>query len=104
MKEISPSELKLLKDTNQEFQLIDVREIYEHELSNLGGELIPLGAVLESVDKFRKDIPVIVYCRSGGRSGMAIFELQKKFGYDNLINLKGGILAYARDIDPSLET
>ena len=104
MKEISPSELKLLIDSNQEFQLIDVREIYEHEMANLGGELIPLGIVIDSVEKFRKDIPVVVYCRSGGRSGMAISELEKRFGFDNLINLKGGILAYARDINPSLET
>jgi len=102
MREITPNELKSMIEEKAEFQLIDVREIYEHEIANIGGELIPLALAIDSSDKIRQDIPVVIYCRSGMRSAMAISELGKRFGYENLINLKGGILAYAKEVDPSL--
>lgn len=104
MKEKTVSELQEWKNNGTIFQLIDVREPHEFEICNLEGELIPLGHLLAEVDKIRKDIPVIVHCRSGARSTAAINELEKRFGFDNLYNLKGGILAYAKEIDPSLET
>lgn len=102
MKEKTVTEFKQMKDSNQKFQLIDVREEYEFDTANLDGELIPLGTILQNADKISKDIPVIIHCRSGSRSVTAINALEKKFGFTNLYNLKGGILAYSKEIDPSL--
>src|ERR1043166_1304289 len=102
MKEITVQQLKDKIDNNEDFQLIDVREPHEHEMANIGGELIPMKTVLDNADKIAKDKQVVVYCRSGNRSGVIINALEKQFGYDNLYNLKGGILAYAQEIDDSL--
>lgn len=103
MKEISVQELKKKIDDKEDFQLIDVREEYEFEICNLNGELIPMAYVLENVDKISREKPVIVYCKSGRRSAVIIIELEKRFGFTNLYNLKGGILEYAKEVDPSLE-
>lgn len=102
VKEITVVELKDLQDKGTDFQLIDVREPYEYDIANLGGELIPLASILEQADKIARDKQVVVHCRSGARSANAIQILQNKLGFDNLYNLKGGILAYADEIDNSL--
>jgi rhodanese-related sulfurtransferase len=93
MKEISVQELKEMRDKGEDFQLIDVREEFEYEVSNLGGVLIPLGGILIEA--------VIVQCRSGKRSAAAIMQLEQ-LGYTNLYNLQGGILAWASEIDPTI--
>jgi rhodanese-related sulfurtransferase len=103
MKEISVQELKEMIDKHEDFQLIDVREDFEYEMSNLGGTLIPLGGILIEADKIAKDKPVIVQCRSGKRSAAAIMQLEQQFGMTNLYNLRGGILAWADEIDPSIQ-
>lgn len=102
MKEISVEELKQWQDSQKDFQLIDVREDAEYEVSNLGGLHIPLAQVPEQLDKVRKDIPVVVHCRSGKRSANAISYLEQQ-GYTNLSNLAGGILAWKANIDPSMD-
>src|SRR5688572_17182338 len=102
VKEITVSELKQLADNHADYQLIDVREPYEYDIVNLGGELIPLKTVEESIDKIRSDKKVVVHCRSGARSAKAIETLERKFGFSNLYNLKGGVLAWADEIDKSL--
>ena len=102
MKEITVQELKDMQDSGEDFQLIDVREPNEYDFANLGGELIPLGTVLQNADKISKNKKVVVHCRSGARSGNAINQLEQKFGYTNLYNLKGGILAYSDQIDPDI--
>ena len=101
MKEISVQELKDKKDKGEDFQLIDVREDFEYEMSNLGGTLIPLGGILIEAEKIDKNKPVVVMCRSGKRSAAAIMQLEQK-GFTNLYNLKGGILAWADEIDPTI--
>jgi len=103
MKEISVLELKEKMDKCEDFQLIDVREDFEYEMSNLGGLLIPLGGILIEAEQIAKDKPVIVQCRSGKRSAAAIMQLEQQFGFNNLYNLQGGILAWAEEIDPSIE-
>ena len=103
MKEISVQDLKKKIDNKEDFQLIDVREEYEYEICNLNGELIPMPYVLENADKISRDKPVVIHCKSGRRSAVIINELEKKFGFTNLYNLKGGILEYAQEVDPSLE-
>ena len=102
MKEIDVHQLKAMMDAKEDFQLIDVREPYEYEIANIGGQLIPLSNILDQVDEISEDKKVVLHCRSGKRSASAILELERRFGFDNLYNLKGGILAYADEIDPSL--
>ena len=102
MQEITVHELKSKIDNKEDFQLIDVREPFEYELSNLGGELIPLNTILDNADKVSKDKPVIIYCRSGARSATAAHALEQRLGFKNLFNLKGGIKAWANEIDPEM--
>lgn len=101
MKEITVSELKKLKDEKADFQLIDVREEHEVEIAHIGGEHIPMGEVMENLDKISKNKQVIVHCRSGARSA-AICQALEKEGFTNVYNLKGGIIAYGNEIDPSI--
>jgi len=103
MKEISVSELKALLDSGADIQLIDVREPAEFESAQIGGELIPLGTIPQNVDKISKDKQVIIHCRSGKRSANAIMFLESNFGYENLYNLEGGILAWRDEIDEDLD-
>ena len=104
MKEVTVQELKALKDSGADFQLIDVREPHEFDICDLGGELIPQGDIPASVDKIDKNKQVIIHCRSGARSGNMVQWLEKNHGFTNLYNLKGGILAWAREIDPEMPT
>mgnify|MGYP003423803324 FL=1 len=102
MKEVTVLELKDMMDRNEEFQLIDVREPFEYEVSNLNGLNIPLAGILIESEKVVKDIPVIIQCRSGKRSAQAVMLLEQQ-GYTNLANLQGGILAWREEIDPELD-
>ncbi|MCT1523723.1 MULTISPECIES: rhodanese-like domain-containing protein [Sphingobacterium] len=102
MKEISVQELKDMMDHNVEFQLIDVREPFEYEVSNLNGVNIPLSGVVIESEKISKDIPVILQCRSGKRSAQAVMLLEQE-GFTNLSNLQGGILAWKDAFDPEME-
>jgi molybdopterin/thiamine biosynthesis adenylyltransferase/rhodanese-related sulfurtransferase len=101
VKEITVQELKQKMDAKEDFQLIDVREKHEYDFVNLGAELIPLNTVLDNVHKFSKEKQVIVHCKGGVRSAKAIQALEEK-GFTNLYNLKGGIVAYAKEVDESL--
>jgi hypothetical protein len=101
MKEITVKELKRKLDKQEDFQLIDVREEFEYEVSNLNGENIPLGGLLLEVGKIATDKPVIIHCRSGARSAAAVMQLEAQ-GFTQLYNLKGGILAWAQEIDPNI--
>lgn len=104
MKEVTVQELKKLMDSKADFQLVDVREPHEYDICNLEGELIPMSDIPNNVDKISKDKQVILHCRSGKRSGDMLLWLEKNHGFTNLYNLKGGILAWARDIDPEFPT
>jgi len=102
MKEITVEELKQKIDNGEDFQLIDVRETFEYEVSNLNGENIPLSGILIESEKIATDKPVIVQCRSGKRSAAAIMQLEQTLDLENLYNLEGGILAWKERIDPSI--
>jgi rhodanese-related sulfurtransferase len=102
MKEIGPKELKTMKDAKEDFQLIDVREAGEIAVSSLGGLHIPMGDVLGRVNEIAKDKKVIIHCRSGKRSAAVIQALEAEHKFTNLYNLRGGILAYADEVDPSI--
>ena len=94
--DISVKELKDRMDSgNTDFVLIDVREPGEHDAFNIGGTLIPVGTIAGALDELEahRDIEVIMYCRSGARSGMAQGFLQQA-GFKNVRNLTGGMLAW----------
>jgi adenylyltransferase/sulfurtransferase len=91
-----------MQERDEPFQLIDVREPHEYDEANLGATLIPLGQVKDQVDRIERDKPVVVHCRSGKRSAQAIQYLEQNHGFDNLHNLKGGILAYQAEEEQSI--
>lgn len=101
IKEISPLEMKEWMDQGKEFQLIDVREAHEVDIVSIGGTHIPMAEIPNRTDEVRRDIPVIIHCRSGVRSA-AICSFLGSSGFEQVYNLKGGVLAYAREVDPSL--
>ena len=100
MQSISAQELKAWLDQGKNFQLVDVRENDEYIEHNMKGELIPMGDVLRQAYRISKDREVVIHCRSGKRSAIAIDLLKEVHPYDNLYNLEGGILAW----DEFLET
>lgn len=102
VKEITVQELQTLQNMGKDFQLIDVRESHEYDIVQIGGDLIPLGTILQEASRISRDKQVIIHCRSGKRSEDAIRDLEAQFGFENLYNLKGGVKAYAEEIDTSL--
>jgi rhodanese-related sulfurtransferase len=94
--EISVQELKEKMDKGENIFVIDVREAHEYEEANIGSELIPLGDLPAKMDDLEehKSQEVIVMCRTGNRSSMAQYLL-KEAGFANVLNLKGGIVAWA---------
>jgi len=103
MEEITVLQLKEMQEANKEFVLLDVREIFEYEFANLGGELVPLDQLPDRLNEIEqyKEKEMIVMCRSGSRSARACEYLSRN-GFTNVKNLKGGINDWAREIDPSL--
>ena len=102
IKEITAKELYDLQVRGEDIQVIDVREPHEYEIANIGATLIPLATVSANADKIDRSKKVIVHCKMGGRSAKAIRELEEKFGFTNLYNLKGGILGWIDEVQPEL--
>ena len=102
IKEITAKELYDLQVRGEDIQVIDVREPHEYEIVNISGELIPLATVSANAGKIDRAKKVIVHCKMGGRSAKAIRELEEKFGFTNLYNLKGGILGYIDEVQPEM--
>lgn len=102
VKEISPIELKNWMDEGKSIQIIDVRDLQEIEFVNIKGIHIPLKSLSQEHHQIRMDIPVVIHCKSGGRSLAAAKKLQSEFGFTNVLNLTGGIIKWIDDVDPSL--
>lgn len=101
VKEITVQELHGMKARNESFKLIDVREPIEHQMANIGGELIPLNSVLDHKQRFNDSVDkLIFYCKVGERSYAAIHNLQQHIATDKLYNLQGGIAAWMREFGP----
>lgn len=100
--EISIAELLAMRTAEKPFQLIDLREPYEAERCTLGGTLIPMGEILERRDELRRDVPVIMHCKSGNRAGAVVHALTTRYGFTNVLNLKGGIEAWRMEVDQSI--
>ncbi len=92
MKQITYEELQSWHTANQPFQLIDVREVNEHQHFNIGGELMPLSSLFQHIDRIDTSIPIIVYCKRGIRSQIAIQRLSSRLQAADFYNLQGGIL------------
>jgi sulfur-carrier protein adenylyltransferase/sulfurtransferase len=100
--ELSVEELKELRDRGEKLVLVDVREPREWAISDLADSVkIPLGTLPQSLEKLSKDDEIIVYCRTGGRSGNAVAFLMEQ-GFEKVRNLAGGINRWAERIDKSL--
>ena len=100
--QISVKELKRRIDAGEDVYLLDVREPYEHKIAQIGGKLIPQNEVPQRLAEIDRDREVIVHCRSGVRS-QRIAEFLKQAGYPRVVNLAGGILAWADEIDPKVQ-
>jgi adenylyltransferase/sulfurtransferase len=100
--EINPREVKRMMDEKQPFVLIDVREAHEFQICRIpGSTLIPLGEVPKRMHELDSATEIVVHCRSGQRSGRAV-EFLMKAGFHKIHNLKGGILAWSDQVDPSV--
>ena len=101
--DLSPIELARWRQEGQDFQLIDVREAYEFEVGNIGGQGMPLGELAASVNLIDKNRPVVFLCKSGKRSAQAIEIITSlAAGYSNLRHLKGGLLSWKEEVDADL--
>ncbi len=100
---ITVQELAKLLQQQAKFTLLDVRDPYEYEICNIQGKLLPLAELPERLDELDKNLPMIVHCKAGPRSQRAAALLQDA-GFLSVCYLTGGILAWAREIDPSLQT
>lgn len=96
---ITVQELKHKIESGEDFQLIDVREPEEHDEFNIGGTLIPLSSIMQNETQIDRHKPVILYCRKGIRSQIAIQRLQEKYAFTNLINLIGGTEAWKKQFE-----
>src|SRR5712692_10534727 len=99
--EITPRELKARLDRGEEVFILDVREPHEYQICNLRGHLIPLGELPRRAHELDSSREIVAHCRSGKRSAEAV-EFLRKAGFRKIWNLKGGILAWADEVDPSL--
>lgn len=98
MKQISAKDLRSRLQDSPDLMLIDVREEDEHEQFNIGGKHIPLGEIIQKADQVPTNGTVVIYCKRGIRSAIAIQKLEAKFGYTNLVNLQGGVLEWRKII------
>ena len=95
MSDITVDELRDRLEKNESITMIDVREEYEREEFNIGGELIPIGEMMTKAGQldYAKDQEIVVYCRSGNRSAMGKQILEMN-GFTNARNLLGGMNAW----------
>jgi molybdopterin/thiamine biosynthesis adenylyltransferase/rhodanese-related sulfurtransferase len=100
--QLTVKELKARRDAGEDIFLLDVREPYEYQIAQIGGTLIPQNDVPNRLAEIPREREIIVHCRSGARS-QKIAELLKQSGYKDVANVAGGILAWADEIDPSLQ-
>lgn len=99
--ELTPREVKGRLDRKDDLFILDVREPHEYQICNLHGHLIPLGELPRRVHELDSSREIVVHCRSGKRSAEAV-EFLHKAGFRKIWNLKGGILAWSDEVDPSI--
>ena len=87
---ITAQDLKQKLQANEPVQLVDVREPFEHEHDPVGGVNIPMDQLANDVSRLEKEIPVVLYCNTGKRSGATLMAIEKKWGLKNCMSLQGG--------------
>ena len=103
MEEITATELKQRLDNGEDIQIIDVREDNEYAFNSIPNSVhIPLGQVLSRMNEIDPNRETVVHCKMGGRSARAIDAMQRSGFTGKLANLKGGILAWSDEVDPSV--
>ena len=103
--EIEPTELKQRLDQEQPLTLVDVREYSEANIADLpdvGQKRIPVKEFITRIEELDSADNIVVYCRSGARSGWAVERLQE-MGFEKVWNLKGGVLAWRTQVDPTIQ-
>ena len=103
MEEMTATELKQRLDNGDDIQIIDVREDYEVAVASIpNAKHIPLAEVLTRMDEIDPNRETVVHCKMGGRSARAIDALQRSGFQGKLVNLKGGIIGWSNEVDPSV--
>jgi len=100
--QLSVKNLKQRIDAGENVFILDVREPYEYQIAQIGGKLIPQNDVPQRLAEIPRDREIVVQCRSGARS-QKIAEFLKQSGYQQVVNLAGGILAWSDEIDPKVQ-
>ena len=99
--EITVGELKAKMDSDEDINVLDVREPHEYEVANIGVKLIPLGELPQRLAELDQDEYFVIHCKTGARSGRAVKLLQDA-GFQNVYNVRGGITAWSEEVDPSV--
>jgi adenylyltransferase/sulfurtransferase len=100
--EIDVTEVKAKLDRGDNFVLIDVREPHEHRICNIpAAKLIPLGEFAKHLGEFDPEADIVIHCKSGMRSAKAC-GIMRQAGFQHVRNMKGGILAWSDQVDPSV--
>lgn len=103
MEEITPTELKQRLDNGDDLQIVDVRENNEVAIGRLPNSIhIPLAQILARMNEIDPNRETVVHCKMGGRSARAIDVLQRSGFQGKLMNLKGGIIGWSNDVDPTV--
>lgn len=97
IKEIEVSELAQLKEKNNAVRVIDIRQPAELNSGIIpGAEALPMHTIPLRISELKQEETLIMVCRSGARSAQACMFLQQQ-GYDNVFNLRGGMMAWANN-------
>ncbi|AMR28547.1 rhodanese [Hymenobacter psoromatis] len=101
--DLTPAALHARLVAGENIQLVDVREEMEFDYCRIAGSvLIPLGEVPRRASEIRAEGPVVLICHHGVRSAQTLGYLQHRLGRENLLNLRGGIDAWSREVDSTV--
>lgn len=104
MKQLKVTELKDWIDNQKPFQLIDLRESYELDICKINSAIhIPMDQILSNTQKIVMDRPVVLFCKTGQRAESVIHALETEHGFSNLYSLEGGIMAWTKEVDVTLD-
>lgn len=99
--EVTPEEIKARQDAGERLFFLDVREASEYADGHIAGsKLVPLGQLSSQLAGLPKDRPIVAVCRSGNRSSVAM-ALLRRAGFTNVLNLRGGMIAWSRSGMPT---
>jgi rhodanese-related sulfurtransferase len=99
---IQAEELKQRLDAGDNLFLLDVRDEYEYEISNIGGHLIPLAELPKRIHELDASREIIALCKMGPRGDKAV-DVLRRAGFDKVRNLTGGIRAWSDRVDPKIK-